>query len=204
MQAARQSGALSSLGFALARPLTNLKDLLLVSCAASYATHGVGDGAPAREGGVPRFYKTVHVKDALDQVRPPAGGTAPFLLAVLLPDHVPNLHCLPADPHFPQGGYQVMLDHRVLRTPARHPLILPSRALALALAAEWEWQLRRIQPFTMPLMSLAATALDEPKPRHEVVATMLQYLPTDSVVCRDEPGDLADLQAQVCVRGGRG
>lgn len=33
-----------------------------------------------------------------------------------------------------------MLDHRVLRSPARHPLIVPSRALGLAIAAEWEWQ----------------------------------------------------------------
>lgn len=41
-----------------------------------------------------------------------------------------------------QGGYQVMLDHRVLQTPARHRLIVPSRALALAIAAEWEWQVR--------------------------------------------------------------
>ena len=73
-----------------------------------------------------------------------------------------------------QGGYQVLLDHRVLRTPARHPLVVPSRALALAIAAEWEWQLKRIQPFTMPLMSLAATAIDQPKGREEVIATLLQ------------------------------
>jgi chaperone required for assembly of F1-ATPase len=33
-----------------------------------------------------------------------------------------------------------MLDHRLLRSPARHPLVVPSRALALAIAAEWEWQ----------------------------------------------------------------
>lgn len=49
----------------------------------------------------------------------------------------------------------------------------------------------------MPLMSLAATALDQPKPQEEVVATMLQYLPTDSTICRAEPGPLASRQAQV-------
>ncbi|KAL4426546.1 hypothetical protein ABPG77_008404 [Micractinium sp. CCAP 211/92] len=157
MQAARHAGALQQLGL---RPITNLKDLLLLPLAASFATHGVGDGASTQ--GVPRFYKTVHVKEALDQ-----------------------------------GGYQVMLDHRVLRTPARHPLIVPSRALAMAIAAEWEWQVKRIQPFTMPLMSLAATALDQPKPREDVIATMLQYLPTDTVLCRDEPGPLADRQAKL-------
>ncbi len=33
-----------------------------------------------------------------------------------------------------------MLDQRVLKTPARHPLVVPTQALALAIAAEWEWQ----------------------------------------------------------------
>ncbi len=63
MQAARHAGALQQLGL---RPITNLKDLLLLPLAASFATHGVGDGASTQ--GVPRFYKTVHVKEALDQV----------------------------------------------------------------------------------------------------------------------------------------
>ena len=42
-----------------------------------------------------------------------------------------------------QGGFQVLLDHRVLKTPARRPLVVPTRALALAIAAEWEWQVGR-------------------------------------------------------------
>ena len=49
----------------------------------------------------------------------------------------------------------------------------------------------------MPLMSLAATALDQPKHRDDVIQTMLQYLSTDAVMCRDEPGPLADRQTQV-------
>ncbi len=55
----------------------------------------------------------------------------------------------------------------------------------------------RIRPFTMPLMSLAATAIDQPKPRQKVTATMLQYLDTDAICCREEPGKLADQQAKV-------
>jgi ATP synthase F1 complex assembly factor 2 len=50
---------------------------------------------------------------------------------------------------------------------------------------------------TMPLMSLAATALDQPQPREVVVSAMAGYLHTDPVVCRDEPGKLADRQAEV-------
>lgn len=39
-----------------------------------------------------------------------------------------------------QGGYQVTLDSRTLKSPAGKPLVLPSRLLALAVAAEWEQQ----------------------------------------------------------------
>ena len=70
----------------------------------------------------------------------------------------------------------------------------------------------------MPLMSLAATAIDQPKHRAEVIDTLLQYLPSDVVLCRDEPGPLARRQAEVgggargealhpcstCPRGGAG
>ena len=37
-------------------------------------------------------------------------------------------------------GWVVKLDHRVLKTPAKKPMKLPTEALALAIAAEWEWQ----------------------------------------------------------------
>jgi ATP synthase F1 complex assembly factor 2 len=51
------------------------------------------------------------------------------------------------------GGYHVRLDGRTLRTPARGTLLLPSLPLALAVAAEWEWQdARTLRPFTMPIM----------------------------------------------------
>lgn len=58
----------------------------------------------------------------------------------LRPTHLPHPYLARASPL--QGGYQVFLDHRVLRTPARHPLIVPSKALAMAVAAEWEYQVR--------------------------------------------------------------
>ena len=46
-------------------------------------------------------------------------------------------------------------------------------------------------------MSLAATAIDQPKPRDKVIETLIRYLDTDAVCCREEPGKLADCQAQV-------
>ena len=46
----------------------------------------------------------------------------------------------------------------------------------------------------MPLMSLAATAIDQPQHRDLVIETMIQYISTDPVVCRVEPGELAEKQ----------
>ncbi|KAL6777207.1 ATP12 [Auxenochlorella protothecoides x Auxenochlorella symbiontica] len=93
-------------------------------------------------------------------------------------------------------GYHVTLDSRVLRTPAQKPLTVPSEALAHAIAAEWECQVQRVQPHTMPLMTLAATAIDAPRGRAVVVDTLIHYLHTDSLLCREAPGRLAVLQAE--------
>lgn len=80
-----------------------------------------------------------------------------------------------------EGGYQVLLDNLALRSPARNPLTLPSRALALAIAAEWDSQRKLIEPATMPLMSLAATAVDQvAREKDFVVDNVLKYLKTDT------------------------
>lgn len=40
------------------------------------------------------------------------------------------------------NGWTVMLDYRTLKTPSKRPLKLPTLALAKAIAAEWEYQVR--------------------------------------------------------------
>eukprot|EP00897_Mesotaenium_endlicherianum_P001652 jgi/Mesen1/1514/ME000132S00459 len=88
------------------------------------------------------------------------------------------------------GGYVVKLDNRVLKTPAKKPLKVPSHDLAMAIAAEWEWQEgKALRPFTMPLMKLASTAIDQiPVDRPRVIATLLKYFHTDSILCHAPPG----------------
>ena len=55
-----------------------------------------------------------------------------------------------------------------------------------------------MRPFTMPLMSLAATAIDEPAPRERVIETMIAYLHTDGALVREQAGSaLAERQAEV-------
>ena len=57
-----------------------------------------------------------------------------------------------------EGGWGIALDGRPMRTPARHELVVPSAALAEAIAAEWDAQQDEIRPAMMPLTRLAATA----------------------------------------------
>jgi len=88
-----------------------------------------------------------------------------------------------------EGGWGVALDGRPMRTPAKHELIVPSAALAEAVAAEWDAQQDEIRPATMPLTRLAATAIDRTRTQRELVAAeTANYAGTDLVCYRaDHP-----------------
>ncbi len=58
-------------------------------------------------------------------------------------------------------GYEVRLDGRPLRTPAKAGLILPTRALGERLAAEWDAQGDVVDPGTMPATRMANSAIDK-------------------------------------------
>ncbi len=94
------------------------------------------------------------------------------------------------------GGFSVTLDGRPVRTPVGAPLVLPTEALAAAVAEEWLAQRETIQPHTMPLTQLAATALDRVAPRREaIIGQALSYASTDLLCYRAEaPPDLIDRQ----------
>jgi len=105
----------------------------------------------------------------------------------------------------PQGGgesrpqYRVLLDGKPMRTPAKAVFAVPSRALAEAIAAEWEAQGERIDPASMPLTRIANSAIDGVS-GHEVQvrADMAKYAASDLVCYRaDGPAELAQRQAEV-------
>ncbi|KAK9869045.1 hypothetical protein WJX84_007544 [Apatococcus fuscideae] len=92
--------------------------------------------------------------------------------------------------------FEVTLDGRPLKSPARKEFSLPTKSLALAIAAEWEWQdSKRVRPFTMPMMTLASTAIDQPRSPQQVISTLTEWLHTDALCCREQDGPVADLQA---------
>jgi chaperone required for assembly of F1-ATPase len=57
-------------------------------------------------------------------------------------------------------GFAVTLDGKTVRTPSRHPLVAPSRAVAEAMVAEWEAQREVIDPTSMPVTRLANSVID--------------------------------------------
>ena len=57
-------------------------------------------------------------------------------------------------------GYALRLDGKPVRTPLKNLLVLPTRALAEAVAEEWRAQGERIDPETMPLTKLANSVID--------------------------------------------
>lgn len=59
-----------------------------------------------------------------------------------------------------QEGYGIALDGRPVRTPGRAPLIVPTQALAEAIAGEWNAQGETIDPRSMMLTGLANAAID--------------------------------------------
>ena len=90
------------------------------------------------------------------------------------------------------GGHGVELDGRPIKTPAKAAVVLPTRALALAVADEWAAQGEQVVPASMPLTSMVCTAIDVVAPRHdEIVAELSDYGETDLICYRaSEPPEL--------------
>lgn len=97
------------------------------------------------------------------------------------------------------GGYGVTLDGRTLRSPAKAILSVPSRALADALAAEWDAQEDVVDPRSMPLTRTANSAIDKVRiQRAEVADILADYGGTDLLCYRAEgPEPLVARQAEV-------
>jgi chaperone required for assembly of F1-ATPase len=82
-------------------------------------------------------------------------------------------------------GYGVALDGRLVKTPRRRDLIVPTMALATAIAAEWEAQQGEIRREEMPLTRLAGTTIDrDAADREAIVRQIAGYAGTDLVCYR--------------------
>lgn len=81
-----------------------------------------------------------------------------------------------------EGGWSVLLDARLLRTPKAGAFVTPTRALAELCAAEWAAQTDVIEMATMHATRLANTALDAiPTARAETADQVANYAASDLV-----------------------
>ncbi len=82
-----------------------------------------------------------------------------------------------------EGGHTVELDGRRVKTPAKATLILPTQAMADAVAAEWEAQEKEVDPTTMPFTRSANAAIDKVRVQHAEVADMLADYGDSDLLC---------------------
>ncbi|MBC7133655.1 MAG: ATPase [Roseovarius sp.] len=80
-------------------------------------------------------------------------------------------------------GHGVDLDDRRLRTPAKADLIVPTRALAEAIAVEWNTQQDTITPATMPMTRAANVTIDRVSRERAAVAAMLAGYGGSDLLC---------------------
>jgi chaperone required for assembly of F1-ATPase len=94
--------------------------------------------------------------------------------------------------------FQILLDGRPIKTPKKRLLAVPTRALAEAIADEWQAQKEFIDPSRMPLTRFANTAIDAVSETEDAVAAdIVAYAGSDLVCYRAEaPEQLVALQAR--------
>jgi len=95
------------------------------------------------------------------------------------------------------GGFAIALDDKLVRTPGKRTLVVPMRALADALADEWNAQGETVVPGEMRLSQLANSALDGVEARRQqVIDDAVRHGATDLVCYRAaEPPELVERQS---------
>ena len=89
-------------------------------------------------------------------------------------------------------SFQILLDGKPVKTPAKAALVLPTMALAKAIAAEWQAQIEEIKTEAMPLTRLSNSSIDRTRLYKDIVIDeMVNYARHDLLCYRAEgPKDL--------------
>lgn len=94
------------------------------------------------------------------------------------------------------GTFAVRLDARPVRTPAKAPLHVPTRAMAEAVAAEWAAVETIIDPRMMPVTRAANAAIDKVAAQFDEVAGLVAAYGESDLLCYRAAGDDALAAAQ--------
>jgi chaperone required for assembly of F1-ATPase len=103
-----------------------------------------------------------------------------------------NVSVTPVD-----GGWQVTLDERGVKTVKGAQQLVPSQALANALADEWTGQGDKIEPASLVLRDMADFAIDlVSADRSATISKLAEYGETDTLCYRADPEDALYKQQQ--------
>lgn len=93
-------------------------------------------------------------------------------------------------------GFTIRLDDRPVKTPAKADLVVPTRALAQAIADEWDAQDGEVRPQDMPMTRAANAAIDKVRPQHAEVAALIAAYGDADLICyrADRPDSLVARQ----------
>lgn len=90
----------------------------------------------------------------------------------------------------PEGDeFAVHLDQRSLKTPAKNTLVVPTRQMAEALAAEWAAVEEKIDPTVMPVTRAANAALDKVAPQFDEVVELIAAYGDSDLLCYRSDSD---------------
>jgi chaperone required for assembly of F1-ATPase len=97
-----------------------------------------------------------------------------------------------------EDEHVVLLDGRLVKTPAKATLSVPTQAMAEAIAEEWDAQIDKIDPRTMPTTRSANAALDKVTPQRLEVAALIAAYGEDDFLCYRAPApqELIERQTQ--------
>ena len=88
------------------------------------------------------------------------------------------------------GGWRVALDGKPIRTQGGAAQVVPTRALADALAEEWSVQGNEVDPGVFVLRDLADFAIDQVRPdRAATITKLVAYAETDTLCYRADPDE---------------
>ena len=95
-----------------------------------------------------------------------------------------------------EGGWGIRLDARPVKTPARAALVVPTAALAEAIAGEWRSVEGDIDPGAMPLTGLANAAIDRVASAKEAFADGVARYADADLACYRAEGPLGLIERQ--------
>jgi len=95
--------------------------------------------------------------------------------------------------------YKVYLDKRLLNTPNKKPLILPTKEMANHVVFEWESQGDKVDPLTMPYTCSANSSIDKVAPQTDEIRKLVTDYGDSDLICyrADKPKELVRRQEKI-------